>query len=722
MTEIKKKKWLIKRKPENNELIVDLAESVGVSEALSTLLVNRGFTDEESAVSFIKKSQEKLHDPFLLNDMDKAVSRILLAIENKEKITIYGDYDVDGVTSVCNLFLYLKGLGAVVDYYIPCRQSEGYGVSKDALLKLKDKGTNLVITVDTGVTAIEEISYANNIGIDIIVTDHHECTEILPDAIAVINPKRQDSTYPFSYLAGVGVVFKLLCAVESVKKKISILEATKNVAYSYADLTAIGTIADVMPVIDENRIITAYGLERAENTDKIGLAALIKQCRSGDGKTTKQKIKKKLNTGFVGFTLAPRINAAGRISSASLAVELFLSQNEKKADELALELCDINKERQFTENKIAEEAFEMINCGDQTGKSIIILDNDKWHHGVIGIVASKVTEKYGVPSILISFEGNEDPFDDEAIGKGSGRSISGMNLFEALSSCEDLLEKSGGHELAAGLTVKRKNLPKLIERLEEYASKCFNDGESQRILEIDTEISTAEINFKLAEELSLLEPYGVANPTPLFATRNMVIEDVVPVGMNRHLRLVLSKDNKTFSAMLFSVSPEEFALNVGDEVDVAYNLETNEFLGNVSLQINVRDICASQRSVQIEAQNEALYVEAREGLSKLSVDYIIPDREDCAAVYNHLSTQARCGQDYYTYTRLTSDLNQSTGGCKFNYVKVKFIIKIFRELNIIGIEEIDEKSFKFKLIYGKNKTSLEKSNILKKLKCTYKTN
>lgn len=716
----KKKKWLIKQRPEDKDLIFELSNSLGVSEALSTLLINRGYTDEKSAFSFLRKSQEKLHDPFLLNDMDKAVDRILSAVNNKEKITIYGDYDVDGVTSVCNLLLYLKSIGAIVDYYIPCRKTEGYGVSKEAISKLVEGGTKLIITVDTGVTAIDEVDFANQNGIDVVVTDHHECTEILPKAVAVINPKRQDSKYPFSALAGVGVVFKLLCALESTKKGINMLEATKNIAYGYADLTAIGTIADVMPVIDENRIIISFGLDRVENTDKIGLAALIRLCRNGDNKQAKQKSKKRINTSFVGYTLAPRINAAGRISSASIAVELFLSKDEAKAEEYASELCEINRERQFTENKIAEEALEIAEKSGCEGKSIIILDNECWNHGVIGIVSSKVTEKYGVPSILISFEGNEDPFDDEAIGKGSGRSIPGLNLFEALSTCDDILEKAGGHELAAGLTVKRKNLPILKERLEKYASECFKNGENQRTLEIDAELSTSEISLDFASELSLLEPCGVENATPVFASKNMVIEDITPVGMNRHLRITLSKEGKIFSGMLFSVSPEEFWLNVGDEVDVAFNLETNEFLGNISLMINIRDICESGRSLQIENQNEAMYQEAKDGVSKLSYEYIVPEREDCAIVYNCLSTKARCGQDIYTYTKLTSDLNQSSQGSCFNYVKVKFIIKIFRELNVISIDEIDERSFSFKLIYGKAKTNLDKSNILKRLRYIYK--
>jgi len=721
MSNRQKRKWHIKENSDDKNSIIDISSKLGCSEILATLLFNRGYQDFKSADKFIRKNQEILHDPFLLNDMDKAVSRILTAVNNEEQITIYGDYDVDGVTSVSILHLYLEKIGAKVNYYIPCRKGEGYGVSVDALTKLKENGTNLIITVDTGVTAINEVDYAKDCGIDVVITDHHECTDILPNAVAVINPKRRDTTYPFSHLAGVGVVFKLLCAIEASYNKIDMLQATKKIAIGYADLTAIGTIADVMPVIDENRIIVAYGLDRAEKTDKIGLEVLIKICRNGDGKVVKGKVKKKLSSGFIGFTIAPRINAAGRISSASTAVELFLSKNEATAEKYALELCEINRERQFTENKIAEEAYEIIEENGYFMNSMIILDNPLWHHGVIGIVSSRVSDKYGIPSILISFEGNENPNDPEAIGKGSGRSVPGMNLVEALSTCSDLLDKFGGHELAAGLTVKRKNLPLLKQRLEQYAKECFKDGELERLLEIDSEINTSQISLSLAQELTVLEPYGVSNPAPTFACKNMVIEDIIPVGMNRHIRLTLSKDGKQFSAMLFSVSPEEFWLNISDEVDIAFNIETNEFAGNISLQISIKDICASERARAIEEQNEKMYAEAKEGKSMLGAEYIIPERNDFAIVYNHLLCCARCGQNSYSFYRLTNDLCRTVGNGSLNYVKIKLIIKVFRELNIISINDIDSTSFKFKFSFTKNKTSLDKSNILKKLKSMYQT-
>ena len=320
--------------------------------------------------------------------------------------------------------------------------------------------------------------------------------------------------------------------------------------------------------------------------------------------------------------------------------------------------------------------------------SMIILDDAHWHHGVIGIVSSRVSDKYGVPSILISFEGNEDPNAPEAIGKGSGRSVTGMNLVDALSSCSDLLEKYGGHELAAGLTVKRKNLSALKQRLEEYAKECFKDSEPERLLEIESELSTSQITLSLAQELITLEPYGVSNPAPIFACKNMVIDDIIPVGGNRHLRLLLSKYGKQYSAMLFSVSPEEFWLNISDEIDVAFNLETNEYAGNVSLQISIKDICVSERSRMLQEQNEQMYLDAKEGKSLLGAEYIIPERDEFAVVYNYLLGCARCGQECYSFNRLLSDITRAGKGGKLNSIKIKMIIKVFRELNIISINEI----------------------------------
>ena len=713
------KKWNIRYSVDDAELILEIADSLGITKALATVIVNRGHRSVNEAEAFIKKSQEVLYDPFLLNDMEKAVARILLAIKNKERITIYGDYDVDGITSVSIMHLYLERVGAIVDYYIPSRK-DGYGVSMNAVDMIHERNTGLIITVDTGVTAFDEIDYSNSLGIDVIVTDHHECTDCLPKAIAILNPKRTDTTYPFPNLAGVGVAFKLLCAIEKSIKNIELNDAVRSIANGYADLTAIGTIADVMPVIDENRILISIGLLRAEKTDKIGLAALIDYCRNGEGKTSyKNKQKKKLSSGFVSYSLAPKINAAGRISSASLAAELFLAKESKIANDYSLQLFDINRERQATENKIADEALKMIENSKIDDEPIIVVHDSSWHHGVVGIVASKVTERYGVPSILISFEGNEDPEDDEAIGKGSGRSICGMNLVNALQGCSDLLEKFGGHELAAGLTIKRKNLPEFKRRIAMIAKKCFDGVESELFLDIDCELDGEEINMELASQLSYLEPYGVSNPVPVFAMRNAILNDITPVGMNRHLRLSITKGNCMFTAMLFSVSAQEFGLCTGDEVDLAFNLDINEYNGISSVQIIVKEIKPSERNVHFELVNEEIYQSVKSGEANLDAEYIIPTRDDFADAFNLLLAAARVGRKNYRYSRMLAEIFKCNPSTRVNYVKLKYIIKVFRELNIVAIEEIDTYAFAYHIAFSKNKTSLDKSNILKKLKSMY---
>ncbi len=720
MSIFKEKKWVIKYNPKDEGAIENIAIKLGCSKTLATLIFNRGFKSEHEALAFINKSQEVLHDPFLLNEMDIAVERVLRAVSLKEKITIYGDFDVDGVTSVSILYLYLKSIGADIDYYIPSRKIEGYGVSIEAIEKLHLSGTKLIITVDTGITAIEETEYAKSFGIDVLVTDHHECTDTLPNAVAVINPKRKDTTYPFQSLAGVGVVFKLLCALESKYSNIDVISATRRIAYEYSDLTAIGTIADVMPVIDENRIIISIGLVCAEKTNKIGLSTLLDVCRNGDGKQSRNKKDKKLTASYVGFTISPKINAAGRIGSADTAVELFLSNDRATAQSLALKLYEINKERQLEENKIADLAYEIVEKNGYAGqKSIMILDDTSWHNGIIGIVSSRVSERYGVPSILISFEGNEDPYSPEAIGKGSGRSLSNLNLIGALSNCSDLLEKFGGHELAAGLTIKRKNLEKFKEKMEAYADSFFDGQEPENVLDVDCELEMSDLTIDFANELLLLEPCGVSNQNPSFVTRSLQITDINPVGMNRHLKLTLCKDKKYLNAMLFGTSPQDFKYEIGDEVDVAYNVEINCYNGISSLQLSIKDIKLSERIVQFEAINEGIYQEIKNGESMLDSEYIIPSREEFGVVYQFLQNSARLGKSSYRISKLLFDLTSSKPFLSLSYSKLKTIIKIFRELNIILIEEIDECSFSFRFSYNKNKTSLDKSNILKKLKQTY---
>ncbi|MBO5109328.1 MAG: single-stranded-DNA-specific exonuclease RecJ [Clostridia bacterium] len=700
----------------NDAAAAEISRSLGVSLPCAELLVGRGCTTPEAAKKFLGKGSEILHDPFLMKDMRKGVQRVLQAIERKERIVIYGDYDVDGVTSVSILYLYLQSLGVDVHYYIPCRKGGGYGVSRSAVDQLIEEGTQLVITVDTGITANDEILYAKERGVEFVVTDHHECRAEVPEACAVINPKQEDCPYPFKELAGVGVVFKFLCAMEcEAHPERPAMDCVRHVSYEYADLAAIGTIADVMPIKDENRLIVSLGLSRMEHTKRIGLTELINLSRNGDGKSKASSIKK-ITSGFIGFTIAPRINAAGRISNASIAVELFLTDDRKKAVELAARLCDINRERQVEENKIAEQAYEKIAADPTADRAVMVLDDEKWHHGIIGIVSSRVTEKHGCPSILISFEDGDDGTGDD-VGKGSGRSIVGMNLVEALNHCSDLLVKYGGHELAAGLTIKRSNLPEFRRRINEYAKTCFREGKPEPVMEVDCELVPADVTMRFAEELFLLEPYGISNPVPQFAMYGMTVSDRIPVGAGRHTKLHLTKDDLSVVAMYFGVSPMELDFSTGDRVDVLFNLDINEFRGIKSLQLIVRDIHLSEEERTVEDSERELYEQIKNGEALGEPEEIVPTRDEFASVYQFLRHEFRAARDILSLPQMVRMLSRQ--GISIGYVKLKFIVRIFQELNLVGVDEEREDLYRFSIVYTKNKTSLDKSNIYRRLKNQY---
>lgn len=719
--EKKEKNWLIKSS-DNSAYRVgvsEIAASLGINPVVAKLLYNRGYTSVESAKAFVYMESEMLLDPFKMKDIEKGISGIAAAVKEGKKITVYGDYDVDGVTSVCTLYLYLKSIGANVDYYIPNRAGEGYGVSPAAIDAIKESGSTLIITVDTGTTAVEEVEYAKSIGVDFIITDHHECRSDLPDALAVINPHRPDCEYPFKELAGVGVVFKLICAYEERVKGYSRIQAAKRIFSLYADLVAIGTIADVMPIKEENRIIVRYGLSMIENTDRIGLAALIEAASAkNDAQRSAQRKKKvKITSGYIGYTLAPRINAAGRIKTASLAVELFLSDNKARAKEIAEELCRTNKERQAEENKIMQEAYEKIEKYDIEKNPVIVLDADTWHHGVIGIVASRITEKYTRPAILVSFEGNESetPSPDD-VGKGSGRSIKGMNLVDALCHCSDHLVKFGGHELAAGLSVTRSELDTFRRLINEYAVSNLSEKDMVQTVEADCELDFSDVNLALAKGIQLLEPYGVSNPIPAFVLRGVTVNDINGISDGKHTRLSIGNGRYTLSAMYFSNSPESLNIFVGDKVDVLFNLDVNEWGGRESAQLIVRDIKPSVSENEKYEIEKARFEEIRNGASFTAEENILPDRDDFACVYRFIQASVRSGIDVLSHKDIISRIRVSDEGSNIGYVKLKVIIMVFTELNIIGIENLPDETYKFKLHYSTTKAKLEKSTLLRRLR------
>ena len=719
----KEKKWILKFEESNDVTVASakIAAELDIHPIIAKLLYNRGYCDVDSARTFIRMESEMLCDPFEMKDIDKGVERIHSAVKRKEKITVYGDYDVDGVTSVCTLYLYLRSLGANIDYYIPNRSGEGYGVSISAIDAIKETGTSLIITVDTGITAIEEVEYAKKIGVDFVITDHHECREDLPRAVAVINPHRLDCKYPFKELAGVGVVFKLVSACEERICGMSKREAAIRIFTHYADLVAIGTIADVMPIKDENRIIVSYGLKMIENTNRPGITALINAsvAKSEAQKNDKRKKRTKITSGYIGYTLAPRINAAGRIRSATLAVELFLASDSDNANRIANELCQANKERQNEENKIMKEAFEKIEKMNIDENPVVVLDADNWHHGVIGIVASRITEKFSRPSILISFDGNDGdtPYELE-IGKGSGRSIKGLNLVDALYHCSDHLVKFGGHELAAGLSVSRSEIDNFRKKINEYARSNLKEENMVPTVDADCVITFEDLNINLAQQLQQLEPYGVGNPIPAFILRGAFVNEITSISDGKHTRMVIGDGNVSVTAMYFSNSPESTGIKVGDRIDVLFNLDVNEWLGRRSVQLILKDVKRSLGENEITQLERKRFEEIWNGAFYAPEENIFPIRDDFVKVYQFINNAYRQGTEIISHRDMVARLSRGNDTSKIGYIKLKFIIKILYELNLLGVEELETELYRFSVHYSHNsqKTPLEKSNLLRRLK------
>lgn len=719
----KQKKWNLLYQEGNAETdtaIGALAEGTGLSPVTARLLYTRGYRSVEAVRAFLHQETACFHDPYLLRDMRPAVERINLALARGERIAIYGDYDVDGVTSVSLLYLYLTSRGGDVGYYIPSRMGEGYGLSKSAIDRLFERDVRLMITVDTGITANEETAYAKTLGIDTVVTDHHECRAELPDVCAVVNPHRWDNEYPFRELAGVGVVFKLVCALEMEeckKKGMPEIEGVRRICREYADLVAIGTIADVMPIVDENRLIVTLGLKLLERTERQGLRALIDAIAASRGNQSRAAKPRKINSSFIGFAIAPRINAAGRVSNASIAVELLLANEEAQARALAEKLCELNVTRQVEENRIAEQAYKKIEktLGAENDR-VIVIDDDTWQQGIIGIVSSRITERYGLPSILISFDGAVDGAQSaDDLGRGSGRSIKGMNLVEALTDCEDLLVRFGGHELAAGLTVRRSNIDELRRRINQYAAKHLGEESMCVSIDADCEVDMRELTMRLAEELSLLEPYGIANAVPNLVLRKARVCRIVPMGEGKHTKLVLEKDGVEMDAIWFNVNSSELDFEPSDKVDVLFQLNVNEFQGRISLQMILQDMHLSPSYEEAYLAQKARYEEIRGGSEFSAQENILPTREDVAAVYTLLRREFRVGKTVFPIRRILGML-EDCGAEDMNYPKVKFIIRIMQELQICGITEPTEDSYVFEFYFHTTKTNIEKSSILRRLR------
>lgn len=556
------KKWEIY--DSNEQKVKEICDKYNLNKIIGKIIVNRNVTSDEDVRIFITPTRDDFHDPFLFKGMDIAVDRILQAINNKEKILIYGDYDVDGITSTTVLKKYLQERGGIVNTYIPNRLNEGYGLNKEAIKKIKEMGTDLIITVDCGISGIEEVKYAKELGIEVIVTDHHEVGEVLPDALAVIDAKRKDNTYPFNLLAGVGVVFKVIQAI-SIKLNLKAEEYLK-----YLDLVCVGTISDIVPLEGENRTIAKLGLMLIRVTKNVGLRELIKS--SG---------YKEIDSNTISFGVAPRINACGRMGHEEEALKLFLAETKEEAVEVTKKLNEYNTLRQNTEKAIYEDAVSKIEKENIENKNSIVVGGYNWHHGVIGIVSSKVTEKYYKPSILLCFE--------DGIAKGSGRSIQGFDLYEGLTKCSESLDKFGGHAMAVGLTLNKENFENFKDKFEKIAEEA-NIKEMVPTIYIDEEVKLKDISMDLVKSLSVLEPFGEANKVPLFLIKNLKIDSIRALSEGRHLKLSLRDESVVINAIGFDIGNLAEEYKIGDKIDVVGTLEINSFNGFSSIQINIKDI------------------------------------------------------------------------------------------------------------------------------------
>ena len=672
------RKWEVR--PLDKERAAAFAQTYGVPFFLAMLMNIRGLDDAAHLREFLGEG-EPLSDPFLLKDMDKAAARITRAVDNMEKIAVYGDYDADGVTSTAMLYSYLETRGADVIFYIPQREGEGYGMNMGAVEYLKEQGVSLIVTVDNGISSVQEVARANELGIDVVVTDHHRPQEILPDAVAVVDAYRPDDTSPYKHFSGVGVALKLLMALEDGAGDVEdLLEA-------YSDLAAIGTIGDIVPLTGENRTLIRAGLERLSQSDRPGVQALLENAGIAG---------KALTSTNVAFTLVPRINATGRMGAPERAVRLLISGYEEEAEVLSEEICADNEERRRVEAEIAEAAFADIEAKGYMKDRVVVVDGENWHHGVIGIVASRVTERCGKPCMIISR--------GETEAKGSGRSIEGFSLFEAICACGDLLIKFGGHPMAAGITLKPENIEAFRKRINQYAAEHFPQMPTQTVT-LDCKLNPAALSVSMAQSLTQLEPFGNGNPQPVFGLLNMELSNVTAVGGGGHLRLTLEKNGAVITAMRFNTKPEELPYHIGDKIDLAVQLEAREFRGQPSLTVIVRDMKFAAFNTEKNIASLASFEKWQRGevLSAEDKNRLYPDRACLAAIYRALRTVNGKETDQVRFV--------SQFGKDMTLGLFKTALLVFEERGLVHSEIADD-TFTATLIETSGKTDITRSPVL----------
>ena len=569
-------RWIIAESVDK-QLVKSLSESLGIDEILAILLVQRGITNFEEAKNFFRPSLSQLHDPFLMKDMDKAVDRLQKAMNNGEKILIYGDYDVDGTTAVALIYTYLKNFvnKKKIEFYIPDRYEEGYGISYKGIDYAADNGFGLVIVLDCGIKAVEKIEYANQRGVDFIICDHHRPDDVIPNAVAVLDSKRPDCEYPYKELSGCGVGFKLITAL-SMRLGRPIEEV-----YELLDYVAVSIAADIVPITGENRVLAYFGLIQLNKNPRPGIAAVLRQAEQ------KNVVDKELTISDLVFLIGPRINAAGRLEKASDSVRLLLATKKDHAEKLAASINDLNSKRREFDNAITEEALQMIDADAQmrNAKSTVIF-NENWHKGVIGIVASRLTDYYYRPTIVLTRSGN--------LITGSARSIKNFDIYDAIDSCSDILEHFGGHKYAAGLSLKPENLQEFSERFEKYVSEHLEDDDLTPELNVDIEMDFTNITPKFVRILKQFAPFGPGNLSPVFLTRNVIDAGFSrAVGNRKHLKLSVMQQGNTdlvFSGIAFQKGELYERIHDREPFTMCYYIEENFWQGKTTLQLNVKDI------------------------------------------------------------------------------------------------------------------------------------
>ena len=665
-------------------------ERAGLPTLAAMTLCARGMDTPEKARAFLDAGRGQLQDPLLMKDMDRAAARLARALAAGETIAVYGDYDVDGITSTSLLTDFLRREGGDVIPYIPDRMEEGYGLNTDALDTLHQAGVSLVVTVDCGITAVEEARHAARLGMDLVITDHHECKEELPAALAVVDPHQADCPYPFKCLAGVGVALKLVLALGGKPRQEELLNR-------YADLAAIGTVADVMSLTGENRTIVRLGLEALRHTGRPGLKALLRQAGLEE---------RPLNSVAIGYTLAPRLNASGRMGCASLAAELLLTADPAQGEELAIQLCELNRERQTIEAQISAECQELAEALPPEERYALVLAGDHWHQGVVGIVASRLAEKYSCPAFMICLQDGK--------GKGSCRSFGGFNLFAALEHCAPLLEGFGGHELAAGFTILEENIPAFTAAMNDYVRQCTGGAEMVSTLDVDCPVDDVGIlTLEGVEGLDLLEPYGSGNPKPVFLLRSVCVLSHTDVGGGRHLKLKLRRDGVVMDAIFFSANTAACGIENGQRLDIAFTLQINQFRGNRTVQLQLCDLRPAPTRSQLE---RSLFrrLQAGETLSPWEASLMLPQRRDFAHLWRYLEQLCAAGPAQAPMDQLLRQVTRSFSGHR-SYGKALVCLHVMDERGLIQVA-VQNQQATVRLCRPREKVDLEQAGMMRQLR------